>query len=202
MSSHELPIPQTARRCGEWTLPPAEMAEETKDGRAKEFLKRWIYPFLARIWSAVAVVATTYEEHHALLASGPVMIAMILAVIKRRKSILLRRRQLWLPLFHCSYSPCFCCAYSRGNWLRIEPTATVLVETYKKRAAPYVPQRAVMSVQVHRARLRKYVWDSCFMFLDNQLRFEDCFNFRQTKLVRPAHCAVTQDRSQVPSMPR
>ncbi|KAJ7893137.1 hypothetical protein B0H14DRAFT_3675808 [Mycena olivaceomarginata] len=85
MSSHELPIPQTARRCGEWTLPPAEMAEETKDGRAKEFLKRWIYPFLARIWSAVAVVATTYEEHHALLASGPVMIAMILAVIKRRK---------------------------------------------------------------------------------------------------------------------
>ncbi|KAJ7717601.1 hypothetical protein B0H14DRAFT_3170900 [Mycena olivaceomarginata] len=85
MSSHELPIPQTARRCGEWTLPPAEMAEETKDGRAKEFLKQWIYPFLARIWSAVAVVATTYEEHHALLASGPVMIAMILAVMQEAK---------------------------------------------------------------------------------------------------------------------
>jgi hypothetical protein len=61
------------------------MAEEPKDGRAKEFLKRWIYPFLARIWSAVAVVATTYEEHHALLASGPVMIAMILAVMQEAK---------------------------------------------------------------------------------------------------------------------
>ncbi|KAJ7899573.1 hypothetical protein B0H14DRAFT_3852838 [Mycena olivaceomarginata] len=85
MSSHGLPIPQTAPRCGEWTLPPAEMAEEPKDGRAKEFLKRWIYPFLARIWSAVAVVATTYEEHHALLASGPVMIAMILAVMQEGK---------------------------------------------------------------------------------------------------------------------
>ncbi|KAJ7828139.1 hypothetical protein B0H14DRAFT_3873395 [Mycena olivaceomarginata] len=85
MSSHGLPIPQTAPRCGEWTLPPAEMAEEPKDGWAKEFLKRWIYPFLARIWSAVAVVATTYEEHHALLASGPVMIAMILAVMQEAK---------------------------------------------------------------------------------------------------------------------
>ncbi|KAJ7788670.1 hypothetical protein B0H14DRAFT_2947532 [Mycena olivaceomarginata] len=85
MSSHGLPIPQTAAPCGEWTLPPAEMAEEPKDGRAKEFLKRWIYPFLARIWSAVAVVATTYEEHHALLASGPVMIAMILAVMQEAK---------------------------------------------------------------------------------------------------------------------
>ncbi|KAJ7853170.1 hypothetical protein B0H14DRAFT_2758837 [Mycena olivaceomarginata] len=85
MSSHGLPIPQTAPRCGEWALPPAEMAEEPKDGRAKEFLKRWIYPFLARIWSAVAVVATTYEEHHALLASGPVMIAMILAVMQEVK---------------------------------------------------------------------------------------------------------------------
>ncbi|KAJ7875130.1 hypothetical protein B0H14DRAFT_3549800 [Mycena olivaceomarginata] len=78
-------LPQTARRCGEWTLLPAEMDEEPKDGRAKEFLKRWIYPFLARIWSAVAVVATTYEEYHALLASGPVMIAMILAVMQEAK---------------------------------------------------------------------------------------------------------------------
>ncbi|KAJ7928675.1 hypothetical protein B0H13DRAFT_2311291 [Mycena leptocephala] len=78
-------VEQGLLRTGGWILLPAEMEEESRGGRVKKFLKRWIYPFLAMIWSAMAVVATIYEEHHAVLAAGPVVIATIFAVMQEAK---------------------------------------------------------------------------------------------------------------------